>query len=288
MVVIIGAEIAGAATAYYTCRNPTSWALEGSRRVVVIDAVGPAACASGTAGAYVSNHWGDGTKRQVLFRESFALHQEIAETLHTPFHCVSACRVDLKETSEDGARRAVGNGEASTSCVMDGTSRNDMEWPWINRAHSFHAIPGESAIVDPLKLTKAFVDDAVERGASLLINSVSGFDLDAADSIVSGIQFEDGTTLDVYNGEKVVIAIGPWSSRVEDWFNIPLPIDGVLSTALTWNYTDCIPNLYSALFCNEDSAGCHLEILPPFDGSLYVSGGGGSTVSSPRIFRSPE
>ena len=115
MVVIVGAGIAGAATAYYTCRDPTSWALEGSRRVVVIDAVGPAACASGTAGAYASSHWGDGTKRQVLFRESFSLHQEIAETLQTPFHCVSACRVDLKETFVDGTRRAVEHGESSTS-----------------------------------------------------------------------------------------------------------------------------------------------------------------------------
>ena len=154
---------------------------------------------------------------------------------------------------------------------MDGTSQEDMERPWMNRVHSFHAIPGESAIVDPLMLTKALVDDAVERGASLLINAVSCFVLDAADNVVSGIQFEDGTTLDVYDGEKVVIAIGPWSSQVEDWFNIPLPIDGVLSTSLTWNDTDCRPSLDSALFCNEDSAGCHLEILPRFDNlSMYL------------------
>lgn len=284
MVVIIGAGIAGAATAYYTCRNPTL--LEG-RRVVVVDAVGPAACASGTAGAYVSSHWGDGTKRQVLFRESFALHKEIAESLQTPFHCVSACRVDVKDPSVDGAPRTVEHGEAS-SCVIDGMSQKDMGQPWMKQVHSFHPIPGKSAIVDPQKLTKALVDDAVERGASLFINAVTGFDLDSADKIVSGIQFEDGTTLDVFDGEKVVIAIGPWSSRVEDWFNTPLPIDGVLSTSLTWNKTDSLPNLDSAIFCNEDSAGCHLEILPRFDGSLYVSGCGGSTVSSPRIFRCPE
>ena len=282
MVVIVGAGIAGAATAYYycCCRGLTT-----GERVVLVDAVGPAACSSGNVGAFVSSHWGEGTKRQALFRESFALHQQLAKELHTPFHVVSAHRrVDIKESS----LLVVGENKAEKQGTRSDVLEDDSGSFWMDQVNSFDTVPGKSAIVDPRRLTQALVDDAVDKGASLLINSVSNFGFDDDKTSVSVIRFEDETTMDVQDGEAVVIAIGPWSSRVEDWFDTPLPIDGILSTSMTWQDTASLPYLNSALFCNEDSNACHLEILPRYDQSLYVSGCGGSTVSSPQTFRSPQ
>jgi glycine/D-amino acid oxidase-like deaminating enzyme len=104
---------------------------------------------------------------------------------------------------------------------------------------------------------------------------------------LTSISFEDGTSLEVAEDEDVVIALGPWSCRIEDWLGKPLPLDGVLSTSMIW---ENIPKDStcddSALFCKEDSNGCHLEVFPrSYDQSLYVSGLGESEVISPKVFR---
>ena len=287
MVVIVGAGIAGASSAYYLSsprQRTTPSSRSSSIDMTIIDATGRSgACSSGRSGAYVSRHWADRTKRENLFHESFALHEELARDLNLhSFHYVSSYRVEIGDGGYDKER----------SVNHDIAKEN-----WMDRVPSIESLQGPSAVVDPEELTKALVGRAVQQGATFLSKSVCEFD--TIDNRVASIRFEDDDLLHIKENEDVVLALGPWSSRVEDWFHIPLPIDGVLSTSLIWdknnnnNKTDISsPHhlLYfdAAVFCEEDTNGCHLEILPRYDGSLYVSGCGESDVLSPQIFRSAE
>lgn len=63
---------------------------------------------------------------------------------------------------------------------------------------------------------------------------------------------------------------------LEDWFKVPLPMQGVKSTSLVFNrIPDIIDEPYAA-FCEEDEWECHLELYPRPNGDLYICGCGGS------------
>lgn len=255
MVVVVGAGIVGAATAYYISQFHVD--------VTVIDAVGPAACSSGKAGAYLAEAWGDGTKKEALHRKSFQMHLDLAEELGLEsFRLMDqTVRVDLE--SDIVAEEA-----AAVS--------------WLSGL-LHEPILGRAAQVDPRELTCALLDRARGRGARLEINTVEGLDADD-DGRVTSVRFRDGTDFPV--DDDIVIALGPWSCRLEDWLEIPVPIEGVLSTSLLWeNLSEPLDHI--ALFCNEDSNGCHLEILPRPNNSVYVSGTGGSKQLSPAQLRGP-
>ena len=86
---------------------------------------------------------------------------------------------------------------------------------------------------------------------------------------------------------------GPWSCKVEDWLGVPLPLEGTWSTSLVYSPTDLAPPAAqrvatepAALFCREDSRGCHLEVFPRPNGELYVAGCGGSRLVSAQELRS--
>jgi len=96
MVVIVGAGIVGAATAYYLSASGA-----GKTSITVLDTVGPAAGSSGGAGAFITNRppaFRRGTensdKRRTLFEKSFELHQELAKDLDLE----SFCRVQNYQT----------------------------------------------------------------------------------------------------------------------------------------------------------------------------------------------
>lgn len=49
---------------------------------------------------------------------------------------------------------------------------------------------------------------------------------------------------------------------VEDWFGLPLPMEGVKSTSLVYNVVQEVRTEPFACFCDEDSNHCHLELYP--------------------------
>lgn len=85
---------------------------------------------------------------------------------------------------------------------------------------------------------------------------------------MAGINFEDDheesrrQRFVVEKDEPVVIALGAWSCRIEDWLGIPMPIEGIVSTSLVLVYQDGIPasDIGTAFFFDDDSNGCHLEV----------------------------
>ena len=161
-------------------------------------------------------------------------------------------------------------------------------------------------MVDPSELTQRLFDECLKLGATFHQGHVkqletipSLFDDEKSGTTppphrVTQVHFQDGNSLQVGDDEDVVVALGPWSSRVEDWLTLPLPVEGVVSTSLTWDFLDGKDVddsfLTQALFCAEDERGCHLEIFPRRrvggGRQLYVSGCGESEVWSPAVFRS--
>ena len=253
----------GAATAYYLTQQTSHLP------ITILDAVGPGSCASGKAGAFLSSAWGDGTKREALFRKGFSLHKELALELNLKsFHPLEAVRVDPESVIRaDGAT----------------LPEPDTWWP----SHLKHeTVPGPAAVVDPAELTRALFDSSLKSGAVFQQGSVKSLEMSDS-SAVTSIEFEDGTSMRVEDDEEIIMAVGPWSSRLEDWLGKPLPVDGVLSSSMIFKGVSDSA-LGTALFCNEDDNGCHLEIFPRADSSLYISGLGGSEVLSPAVFRGPD
>ena len=264
MVVIVGAGIAGAATAFYLTTDYRY--TNNNDRIILIDAVGPAAAASGNAGAFLSEAWGDGTKTQELHQSSFHLHESLAQELGLEsFQYVANVHrnVDVESLKNDGDIFA---------------SNSNLE--------------GKAALVDPCELTTSMIGRMIEHGGQLQIGSVDDIIMDGG--YATEISFDDGESLSIQPEEPLVIAMGPWSSRLEDWIQQPVPVEGVSSTFLQWDNGQGLLQQNrdtSAIFCKEDSNGCHLEIFQRparKKRSLYVSGCGGSESINPASFRSPD
>ena len=205
MVVIVGAGIAGAATAFYLTTDYRY--TNNNDRIILIDAVGPAAAASGNAGAFLSEAWGDGTKTQELHQSSFHLHESLAQELGLEsFQYVANVHrnVDVESLKNDGDIFA---------------SNSNLE--------------GKAALVDPCELTTSMIGRMIEHGGQLQIGSVDDIIMDGG--YATEISFDDGESLSIQPEEPLVIAMGPWSSRLEDWIQQPVPVEGVSSTFLQWD-----------------------------------------------------
>jgi len=300
-VVIVGAGIVGAATAYYLSTTSGS----GKTSITIVDAVGPAAGSSGRAGAFLTNHppafrRGIGTnnnkvhdKRRALFEKSFELHQQLAKDLELE----SFCRVQNYQTVEtkdsslsNGARKIVDRAESSDNENFPNSRQQSILKKLAENGRGT-PLPGDAALVDPAELVSSMMDKALSQSnCSFRQASISGLELDPSGSRVTAIHLESDTPkiIPVEEDEPVVIALGPWSSRIEDWLGIPMPIEGVLSTSFIYQDGILDSDVGTAFFFDDDSNGCHLEIFGRRDKSLYVSGCGESQVISTRLLRSKE
>lgn len=278
MVVIIGAGIVGAATAYYLSNN----ACGAGTSITVIDAVGPAAGSSGRAGAFIRGRNNNSKEqRQTLFETSFELHEQLAKELQLE----SFIRVkNYHKIRSSGLTQQV----PRTKSIDD----NEQWLKDLIENGEYEPITGDAALVDPAELTRSMLDKALSSkniNCSFRQSNVTSLETDPSGRYVTAIYLESNNEkIEIKDGEPVVIALGPWSCRIEDWFAIPMPIEGVVSTSLV--YEDGIPasGVGTALFFDEDSKGCHLEVFGRQDKSLYVSGCGESEVISTRVLRSNE
>lgn len=73
------------------------------------------------------------------------------------------------------------------------------------------------AQVHPERLTKAFLDHALAKGAKLVTAQVVGVEFVAGSTQkqVSGVRLASG---EVLPADVVVIAMGPWSSEASAWY----------------------------------------------------------------------
>lgn len=155
---------------------------------------------------------------------------------------------------------------------MNGNRRGKSIATWLDRKVSSTVMSGATAQVTPSELTRKLTSKAVELGAEVLIGGVK--DVLLENNKVTGVRLLDGSVIET---DKVAITLGPWSGvYVEDWFGIPLPMDGIKSTSIVFNDKEAIRKEPFACFCEEDDNSCHLEIYPRPNGDVYICGIGGS------------
>ena len=87
---------------------------------------------------------------------------------------------------------------------------------------------------------------------------------------------DDTGEITVIPADVCVVAMGPWSTRASEWFDVDVPMTGVKSVSIVYDASSAVAKEPAALFCAEDANGCHLEVYPRSTGEVYVCGCGGS------------
>lgn len=241
-VVIVGGGIHGGAIAYFLKERfgVDSTILEKAEQV--------APAASGKSGGFLAREWGSGPTVE-LHQRSFDLHVELAKTLRVDsFRPVDVLSVQVGRKGATGVS-------------------------WLDRVAATAPMKGAAAQVTPLELTEKLI---AASGAEVRLGvCASGVRIESGR--VTGVTLDDGSLLAT---DAVVVAAGPWSGvLLEDWFGVACPMQGVRSTSLVFRDAagaERVTSEFAALFCSEDSNGCHVEVYPRPDGSLYLCGLGGS------------
>jgi len=238
-VIVCGGGIVGCATAYFLSQKGV--------KTLLVERHHVACAASGKAGGFLARGWGNGPT-EALHHQGFDLHAQLASEL-------SLQSFRRLPTLSVGSRRGAGN--------------PPQGFAWVDRAAS-KLMDEDTAQVNPAEITQKLFDAAVKNGASLQIGAVEGVRRDG-DNITAVMV--DGRDI---RCKAVVFAMGPWSVLVEKWLpDARVPMEGVLSTSLLFSMPAPVEPP-CALFCEEDEYGCHLEVNPRVDGTVYVCGCGGS------------
>jgi len=217
-------------------------------RVTLVERCGVACAASGKAGGFLARGWGSGPT-EALHHQGFDLHAKLAADLS-----IQSYR-RLPTLTVEGGRRA---------------TRAPGAFPWVDRARSEPMDDG-TAQVNPAEVTQKLFEAAAANGASLLTGAVEGVRRDGERLTAVVVAGEDVPC------DAVVFALGPWSVLLEQWLpEARVPIEGILSTSLLFRLPAPVEPP-CALFCAEDEFGCHLEVNPRVDGTVYVCGCGGSS-----------
>lgn len=249
---ICGAGIVGSSIAYHLTKR--------GLKPLMVERSKVAAAASGKAGGFLAKDWGSGPTSQ-LHIESFRLHEELAKELNIEsFRKLPTLQVSAASL----APRAVYSMFISASVFHDaqvkvGRAGKKNEATWLDGKASSSLMDPNTAQVTPLELTEKFMAAALANGAELRIGTVEGVqteELPSGDKQITGV-IVDGETV---QASKVVVAMGPWSTLAEQWFGVPVPMEGVKSTSLVYTDKEAVRQEPYALFCSEDSNGCHLEV----------------------------
>src|SRR3989442_1725824 len=240
-VVVCGAGVMGASVAYFLARRGVA--------VTVVERTGVACAASGKSGGFLALDWCDGTPLGPLARASFALHAQLARELKADY---GYRRMDTFMLAAR-ERGAVGGGHR-------------VEAPrWLDGAGVVTAALGSTettAQVNPPRFTSALLDAA---GAQLRIGVVR--EIVQRDGAARGVRV-DGETIE---GDAVVLAMGPWTSRAARGLRLPA-VHGLKGYSVTLAGADVPAHALFLDYRTADGRRLEPEIFPRADGEVYVCG----------------
>ncbi|KAJ9258302.1 hypothetical protein DTO271D3_4708 [Paecilomyces variotii] len=299
-IVIVGGGIIGCCSAYFLTRHPS---YDPARhKITILEATEIAGGASGKAGgllalwAYPSN----------IVPLSYKLHAQLAEEHggkarwgYREVHCgqVVANGRPLSDKSKDMAGAKVGGSSVSLQKRQEtakGQLRaagvpSDLDWlvPDLVRGYESMSGPGETAQVHPYLFTTSMAKLAEEKGAKVVLGSVTNID-----RTVDGVKSVTYTEKD--SGESrtipatdVLIAAGPWTRGVFP----PAPISAVRAHSVVIRPTR--PVSAYTLFTNIslpagfDGSKKRANVVTPEiyarpDGTVYACGEGDRIVPLPK------
>jgi glycine/D-amino acid oxidase-like deaminating enzyme len=238
-VVICGAGVIGACTAYFLARRGID--------VIVVESTEVAAAASGKAGGFLARDWCAGSPLDALARRSFALHADLRDEIDGDW----------------GYQRTTTYGGY---VVPDRDARRPSELDWVSAGVRIAQRLGTTettAMLHPRKFTAAMMSAAQQHGAALRRERVTGLSRRA--SAMTGVETDGG----VIEADAVVIALGPWSLLAAAWMDLP-PVFGRRSPSLVYDLGADAPA--DALFLEHRDEGGELtiEVFPRADGSVHI------------------
>ncbi len=221
-VVIVGAGVAGCAVAYYLAKSGV--------RSVIIERRGVASGASGYSAGGLNPLEGAGIPGPLgpMAAESFRMHTqiwpELTELSGIDFGAkiISSVRVAFSESDIE---------DMENTRLLFESAGADFGAEWLNEKDlrrlepriSHDAICGldtrGNAALDSERYTAALAGSAVRLGAQIVQAEVTGINSDGDE--VTEVLTDAGNIL----CSSVVFATGPWSGIVQQWLNIPLPIE---------------------------------------------------------------
>ncbi|KAK9470556.1 FAD dependent oxidoreductase [Dipodascopsis tothii] len=232
-IIIVGAGIIGVCTAYYLTRHPSF--SPATHRITILESVRPAGGASGKAGGLLAL-WAFPSEIVPL---SFGLHEQLA--------------AEYGGDREWGYRRLQTVSLEGNLCKTGRVSRRRPASPdvprdldWVNRdiIDSWSSISGEdsTAQVHPYRFTMFILRRAQETGAvNLVLGKVQKINYSAAglaESVtytpltpgsVAAPAADSGSDTLTLAGDKIVVTVGPWTSRL-----LPTcPISGLRAHSIT-------------------------------------------------------
>jgi len=236
-VLICGAGVIGASIAYHLALKDV--------RCELVDRSGVASAASGKAGGFLALDWNDGSPLGPLARLSFQMHEDLASTLELS----SYRRMTCEAVSVEGGPKP--------------KSKKLSHVEWVDLGVRGSRVMGTEdtvAQVHPKHFTEGLLHAARERcGTSVRVGEVQAICLDA-DMRVTGVKI-DG---EVEPADVVVVAMGPWSARVEGVHVPPVLGQKYHSVLMRPGRT-----LSQAVFFQGYGDP---EVYPRPDGDVYVTG----------------
>ncbi|KAK9904744.1 hypothetical protein WJX75_001711 [Coccomyxa subellipsoidea] len=218
---------------------------------------GEVACASsGKAGGFLALDWNDSTAVGPLARLSYSLHKDLAQSLGADTGYREVRTFSVAASAKPSRRKAARN---------DGLGWLDGNIGQVREM----AEEGTTAQVHPEKLTRAFLNSALNRGATLVRGAVQGIALSADGKRVEGVRV-DGKTLPA---KSVVIAMGPWSGDATRWIPGLPRIGGQKAHSILVRPSrpvgaDCL----FAQVVTSSGERKEPEVYPRPDGTVYVCG----------------
>jgi len=212
-VVICGGGVIGACTAYFLARRGVE--------VTVVERTEVACAASGKAGGFLALDWCTGSPLDALARRSFALHAQLAKEIDDDWN-YRRMNAYTGFIGSPAPQRGggLGKGRKALDWLSDGVVISQRI-----------GTPETTASVPPRKFTSAMMRAAQKHGAQLRVGQVTGLVRGRTESIVTGVEIEEGKdgrgergvsrVTSVIEADAVVIAMGPWSKLAAEWLALP-------------------------------------------------------------------
>ena len=264
-VLVIGAGIAGCASAYYLAKA--------GAKVLVIDKDNVGTHASKYALGLLNPLTGSENpgKNEKLMSESFKIHKELwpvlLEESGIDFQPRTIDHIELFMTEKESEVHSeeMWRWEKTEGFKFQKLTSEDilkMDSRISQNVHS-GAFLGGIGIVDSGKLTLAFSEAAKSYGAEFL-------KLSAVDFVPNGTKGEAITTdQGILHFEKLIVAMGPWSKITSKWFNYPVPITPLKGEIVYFKGTEDPYNIHLELKEGEDHGSC--SVITKADGHTWLA-----------------
>lgn len=194
-VVVCGGGIIGVCTAYFLAKKGAA--------VTLIEKSSVACAASGKAGGFLALDWCDGGPLSKLARASFNLHRSLAQELDGPrsygYRPLDAISISIQEEQ----RHSAGSAPSGKPGVPS----------WVDKSCGNPRTIGTTATtaqVHPQLFTRTLLSAAVDNhGLEVVIGKVENVEVEGCRAV--SVALQGGRVIEA---EAVVLALGPWSSRL--------------------------------------------------------------------------